>query len=146
MTNKKEATDKYTQEVLLYFSFDFLKTWKQELQDLNQNKIGKKFQFPNSLIEFCAKMKFMFRIGWRQVKGLLIALKNWIPIQSIPSKSQINHRFNLLNFDMKDTLVKNKSQNIAIDSSGLKLRFSGQWIREKHKEKRLFTKKNQILE
>jgi hypothetical protein len=140
MRNKKEATDKYTQEVLLYFSFDFLKNWKKELDELNQNKTGKRYQFPNSLIEFCAKTKFMFRIGWRQVKGVLISLKNWIPIPNIPSKSQINYRFNLLDFDMKDTILKTQSQNIALDSSGIKLRFSGQWIREKHNEKRPFLK------
>lgn len=140
MTNKKEATDKYTKEVLLYFSFDFLKTWEKELRELNNKKIGRRFEFPKSLIEFCAKTKFIFRIGWRQVKGVLLALKKWVPIPKIPSKSQINNRFNLLDFEMEDTIIKSKSQNIALDSSGLKLRFSGQWVREKHREKKPFLK------
>lgn len=140
MKNKKEATDKYTQEVLLYFTFDFLKTWKQDLDNLNQNKQGKHFQYPKSLIEFCGKIKFLFRIGWRQVKGILLALKEWIPITKIPSKSQINNRFNSLEFEMEDTIIKSKSQNIAIDSSGIKLRFSGQWIRDKHHEKKPYLK------
>jgi len=137
---QKEATEKYTQEVLLYFSFDFLKTWEEEIKQLNNKKNGKRFEYPNSLIEFCGKTKFIFGIGWRQVKGILCALKNWIPIPKIPSKSQINNRFNLLDFDMEDTLVINNSQNIAIDSSGLKLRFSGQWVRDKHREKKPYLK------
>ena len=140
MITKKEATDKYTEEVLLYFSFDFLRTWDKEIKQLNENKKGGRFKFPKSLIEFCGKIKFIFRIGWRQVKGILTALKNWIPIPKVPSKSQINNRFNLLDFEMEDTIIKAKCQNIAIDSSGLKLRFSGQWIREKHREKRPFLK------
>jgi len=140
MKNKKEATDKYTEEVLLYFSFDFLKDWNKEIDELNKEKVGRKFQFPKSMIEFCSKTKFAFRIGWRQVKGLLKSLKEWIPIPKIPSKSQMNERFNSLNFEMEDTIIKTEKQNIAIDSTGIKLRFSGQWIREKYREKRPFLK------
>lgn len=139
MDKKKEA-DKYTKEVLLYFSFDFLETWEEEIKQLNENKNGRKFQFPDSLIEFCGKIKFVFGVGWRQVKGILIALKKWIPIPGIPSKSRVNERFNLLDFEMEETIIKNKSQNIAIDSSGLKLSFSGQWVRDKHKEKKPYLK------
>ncbi len=137
---KKIEADKYTKEVLLYFSFDFLKTWKQEIKQLNNKKNGRKFEYPNSLIEFCGKIKFIFGIGWRQVKGILLALKNWIPIPKVPSKSRVNERFNLLDFKMEETIIKNKSQNIAIDSSGLKLRFSGQWVRDKHREKKPYLK------
>lgn len=139
MKQKAEA-DKYTKEVLLYFSFDFLKTWDKEIKQLNEKKNGRRFQFPNSLIEFCGKIKFIFRVGWRQVEGILIALKNWIPIPKIPSKSRVNERFNLLDFEMEETIVKEKYQNIAIDSSGLKLSFSGQWVRDKHHEKKPYLK------
>lgn len=139
MTQKEEA-DKYTKEVLLYFSFDFLKTWNKEIKQLNENKQGRRFEYPNSLIEFCGKIKFIFRIGWRQVKGVLLSLKRWIPIPKIPSKSRVNERFNLLDFEIEETIIKNKFQNIAIDSSGLKLSFSGQWVREKHREKKPFLK------
>ena len=41
---------------------------------------------------------------------------------------------------MEETIVKEKSKNIAIDSSGLKLRFSGQWVRDKHREKKPYLK------
>jgi hypothetical protein len=137
---KKEATDKYTKEVLLYFSFDFLKTWDREIKQLNENKKGKRFVYPNSLIEFCGKIKFLFGVGWRQIEGILLALKNWIPIPKIISKSRVNERFNLLDFEMTDTIIRKKYQNIAIDSSGLKLNFSGQWVRDKHRERRPYLK------
>jgi hypothetical protein len=137
---KKEATDKYTKEVLLYFSFDFLKTWDNEINNLNENKNGRKYVYPNSLIEFCGKIKFLFGVGWRQVKGILLALKKWIPIPNVPSKSRVNERFNLLNFDLEDNLIVEDSQNIALDSSGLKINFSGQWVRDKHHEKRPYLK------
>lgn len=140
MKVKKEATNKYTKEVLLYFSLNFLKNWDRELKQLNNKKRGRRFQFPKSLIEFCSKTKFAFKIGWRQVKGILNSLKEWIPIPKIPSKSQMNDRFNSLDFEMEDTIVKSKKQNIAIDSTGIKLRFSGQWVRDKHGEKKPYLK------
>ena len=140
MKAKKEATDKYTKEVLLYFSFDFLKDWTKELNQLNSHKKGRRFEFPKSMIEFCSKTKFAFKIGWRQVKGILCSLKKWIPIPKVPSKSQMNERFNSLNFEMEDTIIKSKKQNIAIDSTGIKLRFSGQWVRDKHGERKPYLK------
>lgn len=140
MKSKKEATDKYTKEGYLYFSFGFLKKWKKDVEKLNEKKQGARFQFPNSMIKFCSKTKFIFGIGWRQVKGILMSLKEWIPIPKIPGKSQMSERFNSLEFDFNETLIKEEKQNIALDSTGIKLRFSGQWIREKHREKKPFLK------
>jgi len=140
MQNKKEATDKYTQEGYLYFSFDFLQDWNRELEKVNKKKNGKHFQYPDSMIKCCSKIKFAFQTGWRQVAGILSSLKKWIPIPRVPKKSQMSERFNQLNFDYQRTLVKTEKQNVALDSSGIKLRFSGQWVREKHKEKKPFLK------
>ena len=140
MTNQKEATDKYTKEGYLYFSFDFLEDWERELKELNENKKGRRFKFPNSMIKCCSKIKFAFRTGWRQVSGILSSLKKWIPIPEVPKKSQISERFNELKFDYQESIIKENSQNVAIDSTGIKLRFSGQWIREKHKVKSPFLK------
>ncbi len=78
---QKKAIDKYTKEVLLYFSFDFLKTWNEELEKSNNKKMGRRFQFPKSMIEFCSKTKFAFKIGWRQVKGILNSLKKGYQFQ-----------------------------------------------------------------
>ena len=140
MKKQKEATDKYIQEGYLYFSFDFLDNWKNELDDLNRSKEGRHFQYPESMIKYCSKIKFVFQTGWRQVSGILSALKQWIPIPKVPGKSQMSRRFNQLDFNYQETIVKTEKQNVAIDSTGIKLRFSGQWIREKHKVKSPFLK------
>lgn len=140
MTNKKEATDKYIQEGYLYFSFDFLEDWNQELKEINQKKNGRHYQFPNSMIKCCSRIKFAFQTGWRQVVGILSSLKKWIPIPKVPQKSQMSERFNQFNFDYQETIIKTEKQNVALDSTGIKLRFSGQWIREKHKIQKPFLK------
>lgn len=140
MINKKEATDKYIQEGYLYFSFDFLDNWNQELEKINQKKNGRHFQFPDSMIKCCSRIKFAFKTGWRQVVGILSSLKKWVPIPNVPRKSQMSERFNQLNFDYRETIIKTEKQNVALDSTGIKLRFSGQWVREKHKVKKPFLK------
>jgi len=153
MITKKEATDKYIQEGYLYFSFEFLQNWEQELEKANKNKNGRHFQFPNSMIKCCSRIKFAFQTGWRQVVGILSSLKQWIPIPRVPKKSQISERFNQLDFDYQETIIKTKKQNVALDSTGIKLRFSGQWVREKHKIHKPFlklhvavnTKTNQVI-
>jgi len=140
MQNKKEATDKYVQEGYLYFSFDFLENWNKELEIINKKKNGRRFKFPDSMINCCSKIKFAFQTGWRQVVGILSSLKKWIPIPNVPQKSQMSERFNQLNFDYQETIIRTEKQNVALDSSGIKLRFSGQWVREKHLEKKPFLK------
>lgn len=92
------------------------------------------------MIKCCSKIKFVFQTGWRQVSGILSSLKRWIPIPKVPKKSQMSNRFNQLNFDYRDSLIQTEKQNVSLDSSGIKLRFSGQWVREKHKERKPFLK------
>ena len=61
MNHKKEATDKYIQEGYLYFSFDFLQDWNNELEKINQNKNGRHFEYPDSMIKYCSRIKFAFQ-------------------------------------------------------------------------------------
>jgi hypothetical protein len=142
---QKEATDKYIQEGYLYFSFDFLESWEKELREINKKKNGKHFEYPDSMIKCCSRIKFAFQTGWRQVVGILSSLKRWIPIPKVPGKSQMSNRFNILNFDYQDTLIETEKQNVSLDSSGIKLRFSGQWVREKHKEMNPFSNFTSLL-
>lgn len=141
MKNWKKVNNKYINEGYLYLSFDFLKTWNNELSELNHKKIGGQYKYPNSLIKFCSTLKAIFGIGYRQISGLTNSLKNLIKISGTPSYSQINRRFNQLALNLIDSIVDTKdSQAIAIDSSGIKLHQSGEWIREKHGKRKPFLK------
>ena len=79
--------------------------------------------------------------GFRQEQGSLQALSKYIPFPSVISYSQINRRINQLGLDLVESLSDPEDgQVIALDSSGIKLYNSGQWIREKHKKKSPFIK------
>lgn len=139
MRNWKNINDKYVKEGELYLSFDFLNTWKSEILSLNHNKKGGQYQYPTSLFTFLYTLKFAFRLGYRQEQGILNALSKYVSIPAVPSYSQIQRRS--VKLKISSLLPKSKSkQVIAIDSSGIKLYNSGQWIREKHKKKSPFLK------
>lgn len=141
MTNWKKINNKYIKEGELYLSFDFLHTWNKELKALNKKKEGARYKYPNSLIRFCSVLKVVFHIGYRQEQGALQTLKKFMPIPDIISYTQINRRINKLGLDIIDSLANPKDgQIIAIDSTGVKLYNSGEWIREKHKKRKPFLK------
>lgn len=141
MTNWKNINNKYIKEGYLYLSFDFTDSWNKELNKLNKNKEGARYKYPDSLIRFCSTLKVVFHLGFRQEQGILESLQKWIPIPDVIYYTQINRRMNKLGLDLVKSLAKQEdAQIIAIDSSGIKLYNSGEWIREKHKKKKPFLK------
>lgn len=139
MRNWKKVNKRYIQEGYLYLSFDFLKTQDKEIKILNRNKEGAQYKYPNSLIRFCSVIKAVFGIGYRQEQGFLQALDKYVQIPSVISYSQVNRRMNSLGLDIIDSLADPKDgQVIAIDSTGIKLYNSGEWIREKRKKRKPF--------
>lgn len=141
MRNWKKVNMKYIKEGQLYLSFDFLDNWDEEVATLNKNKEGSRYKYPDSLIRFCSVLKVCFHIGFRQEQGFLQSLQKWIPIPDVISYSQIDRRINEIGLDLVKSLAKQEdTQIIAIDSSGIKLYNSGEWIREKHKKRKPFLK------
>lgn len=141
MRDWKKVNKKYIIEGRLYLSFDFLDSWNQEVKRLNKNKEGARYKYPDSLIRFCSVIKVCFHVGYRQEQGVLQGLHKWIPIPDVISYSQINRRMNKLGLDLVKSLAKQEdAQIIAVDSTGIKLYNSGEWIREKHKKKKPFLK------
>lgn len=141
MTDWKKVNMKYINEGSLYLSFDFLDKWNKELKALNKKKEGARYKYPESLIRFCSAIKICFQIGYRQEQGFLESLQKWIPIPDVISYTQINRRMNKLGLDLVKSLANQEdAQIIAVDSTGIKLYNSGEWIREKHNKRKPFLK------
>lgn len=139
MRNWKSVNDKYIKEGELFLSFDFLQHWNDEVSVLNEDKRGGQYLYPESLFKYLYPLKHIFHLGFRQEQGFVQALKYLVPIPAVPSYSQIQRRTTQLYIDL-DVLHSDEKQIVAIDSSGIKLYNSGQWIREKHKKKGPFLK------
>lgn len=59
-------------EVLL--DLEFLKTWDRELEEMNKEKIGHPYDYPDSYINFLSVIYYIFGIPYRQLEGFMRAL------------------------------------------------------------------------
>jgi hypothetical protein len=130
-------------EILL--DFDVIDNWNTELIEMNMNKEGRKFVYPDSFIKLLGYMRVYFHLPYRQTEGVVREhASNTLP--SIPDYSNISRRINRL--DIKISLdggadKSNLHDNnfvIAIDSTGIKVTNRGEWIRHKWKVKRGYLK------
>jgi hypothetical protein len=130
-------------EILL--DFDVIDNWNTELIEMNMNKEGRKFVYPDSFIKLLGYMRVYFHLPYRQTEGVVREhASNTLP--SIPNYySNISRRINRL--DIKISLDGADKSNlhddnfvIAIDSTGIKVTNRGEWIRHKWKVKRGYLK------
>ena len=109
-------------EVLL--DFDVIDNWDKELEEMNKDKEGRKFVYPDSFIKLLGYMRAYFHLPYRQTEGIVRAhAANTLP--SIPDYSRICRRINRLNIKINDDVNNNSSLQhddyfiIAIDSTGI---------------------------
>ena len=131
-------------EILL--DFDVIDNWDYELAEMNHNKEGRKFVYPDSFIKLLGYMRAYFHLPYRQTEGIVRAHAS-STLPSIPDYSNINRRINRLNIkissiddDGKSSLQHDDYFVIAIDSSGIKITNRGEWITRKWNVKRGYLK------
>lgn len=120
-------------EILL--GFDIINNWDTELKEMNQDKVGEPFHYPNTFLLLLGYAKAYFHLPYRQTEGIAQGhAKGKVP--SIPDFTTINRRINKLDINIKEGNNKNKEFEdeyivIAIDSTGIKVTNRGQWMRDK---------------
>ncbi len=55
-----------------------LVSWREELEAMNQSKLGRPFEFPNSYISFLAFVKVGFDVPYRTLEGITRELEEWV--------------------------------------------------------------------
>jgi Transposase DDE domain len=127
-------------EILL--DFNVIDTWDYELEEMNKNKEGRKFVYPDSFIKLLGYMRAYFHLPYRQTEGVVREhASNTLP--SIPHYSNISRRINRLDIKISDDDKSNLHDDnfvIAIDSTGVKVTNRGEWIRHKWNVKRGYLK------
>lgn len=118
-------------EILL--GFDVINNWDTELKEMNKDKVGEPFHYPNTFLLLLGYAKAYFHLPYRQTEGIAQGhAKGKVP--SIPHYTTINRRINKLDIKIKDNKSKEFEDDyliIAIDSTGIKVTNRGQWIRDK---------------
>ena len=120
-------------EILL--SFDVIDNWDAELKEMNKDKVGEPFHYPDTFLLLLGYAKVYFHLPYRQTEGIAQGHAKW-KVPSIPNYSTINRRINKLDIkvetdDNKSKEFKDEYITIAIDSTGIKVTNRGQWMRDK---------------
>jgi len=119
-------------EILI--GFDIIDNWDTELKEMNKDKVGEPFHYPNTFLLLLGYAKAYFHLPYRQTEGITQGhAKGKVP--SIPDFTTINRRINRLDIKIKDVDDDMKFTDeyivIAIDSTGIKVTDRGQWMRDK---------------
>jgi hypothetical protein len=120
----------------ILFAYDFLDIWDSELATMNENKEGKRYRYPNSLILVIGYIRIYFHLPYRQTEGIIKATGKNMPDH--PSYGQICRRLSRLDIDSSSSRTEEEDDDdddsdivIAIDSTGIKVTNRGQWLRDK---------------
>jgi hypothetical protein len=110
--------------------FDIIDGWQEELDRMNQGKIGEPYHYPDSFVQLLGYMRTYFHLPFRQTEGVVKAhAGNKVP--SIPDYSTISRRVNKLDIKVNERLGNDIIIIIALDSTGIKVSNRGEWLRHK---------------
>ena len=76
--NWKEYNEKLVRRGEILIFMDFIKNWEKELNEMNKNKKGRPYQYPDSFMNFLAFLYIAF-LPFRQLEGFLKGLSICIP-------------------------------------------------------------------
>ena len=111
-----------------YLDFDWVKNWHKELAEMNYKKVGRPFEFPESLIKL--QSIWAHFLDYRGVQGITEMICDIGKIPQFNHYSTINRRINKMKVHFQ--LPRNKEINVACDGSGMKMNMSGEYFYEKY--------------
>jgi hypothetical protein len=115
--------------------------WKTELSRANDGKVGEPYHYPESYIRLLAFVRLLFHQPYRQTEGFVHFLSKFVEGLQVPDYSTIDRRTNRLQIDLDESLIKSSNPvTIAVDSSGVKVHNTGDWIRHVWKVKKGYLK------
>ena len=122
----------YSEELVrrgtFYLDFDWVKSWAEELAEMNKNKVGAPYQFPESLIKVQAVWHQL--VNYRGVEGITRAVVEAGKLPQHNDFSTINRRVNSMS--TKITLPEKGDIYAATDGTGTKLNMSGEYFEAKY--------------
>jgi len=143
-STKKRNWKKYNNALVsraeLFLDPKVLENSEKDLRKLNKHKNGRKFFYPNCLIQYLALLQTYYGFSCRDVESLLAFLQKHIPSLKKPDHSTIHRRITKMQLDFYKSIKHRRGLIVSIDSSGLKVHNRGEWIRHKHRVRRGYLK------
>jgi hypothetical protein len=126
--NWEEYNEELVRRGTFYLDFEWVKSWNKELAEMNKNKVGAPYQFPESLIELQAVWHQL--TNYRGVEGITRAVVEVGKLPGYNDFSTINRRVNRMNTRM--ILPEKGDIYASTDGTGTKLNMSGEYFEEKY--------------
>jgi hypothetical protein len=115
----------------LYFAFEFLDSWAKDIAQMNEGKVGRRYEFPEPFIQHLMMLHIILKASYRSLEGMVRKLSTYIPAIPPIDYTTIWKRGTKLDLKLSDTIVESDEPVvIAIDSSGIKVTNRGEWMRE----------------
>lgn len=125
----------------LLLDLEFLRTWEDDLEEMNTRKNGRPYAYPEEFIRFLGVLHVLFNLPYRQTEGFVRALGRFVPSLKNPDHATIHRRVSKLDLNLGDSLSRSEQPVlIAVDASGVKVTNRGDWIREKWKKRKGYLK------
>ena len=134
--NWKEYNEALVRRGEILLDMDFIDTWPDELAKMNDGKVGKPFDYPESLIKLLA-IVHAYLLPYRQSEGFTRALLRHTSLKA-PDFTSIQWRVAKMDVSIDNTIADDIV--IAADSSGIKVANIGEWIRKRWNVRRGFIK------
>jgi hypothetical protein len=126
--NWKEYNEELVRRGTFYLGLEWVKNWNKELAEMNENKVGRPFKFPESLIKLQAVWQQF--VDYRGVEGITRSVYELGGLPAYNDFSTVNRRVNKLTITFD--FPANKNIYVACDGSGMKLNMSGEYFYEKY--------------
>lgn len=141
MINWNQYNEKLVRRGEIIMSFDVIENWHKELEVMNYNKRGRKFDYPDSFMKLLGYARIYFGLPFRQTEGMIRAYSRRIPA-AVPDFTSIHKRVNKLDIKIDNSVGGGGGDEIilAIDSTGIKIANRGEWMRQKWHMRRGFLK------
>ncbi|MEM4311493.1 MAG: IS5 family transposase [Nitrososphaerales archaeon] len=123
--NWKKYNKKLVREVELILDFPLNRRVKQGR--------GHPYEYSNSLMLSISALIY-FNLPFRQTEGLCKAMKKQLKLKKVPDYSTIKRRFSKVNVPIRAD--SNEPVVIAVDSTGVKVKNRGEWLREQYGKKK----------
>jgi len=127
---------KYVKRGVFLACPEFLDDWQAELARMNEGKRGSPFEYPDSLIDFAARVKDYNGMASRVLEGFLLGLSAYVPNVKRCDHTTLCRRIN----EFSKALKTRGGNVIAVDSSGLTPARRGGWLTFKHRKKQAYVK------
>jgi Transposase DDE domain len=140
--NWKEYNESLVRRGEVLLDFDMLDEWQDELRKMNRSKEGKsgaRYRYPEPFMRLLAYLHVLFHLPFRQEEGFIKTLSKYVDGLEAPDWSTIWERTKDLDMTL-DGVKTDQPISIALDSSGIKVSNSGDWMRKKWKVKRGYLK------